>query len=160
MKTQAINGGKSNIDTPTATSEEYTVDSARLNTEIVNSSKEVSEDGEALNNATALRTKQSAMLIATEKDKFQSIGNMMHAKVVESNYHIGPWQGGAYWKETTSMTRDLATNFDENHEVVLSTWPEVCRRHGWVLPEDTDAAARRRWLDGLPAQTFLNQCPP
>merc|ERR1719446_583070 len=60
LKTQAIADGKSKIDTLTAAIEEYTANSARLNTEIANLDKEVAKNGNALDNAKALRMKQSA----------------------------------------------------------------------------------------------------
>merc|ERR1719321_1820930 len=76
LKTQAIADGKQRIDSLTAAIEEFTANSARLNTEISNLNKEVSKNQRALDQAAALRSKNNAEFIAEEKDLLQSIGSM------------------------------------------------------------------------------------
>merc|ERR1719194_132760 len=59
-KTKSIADAESRIADLTAAIEEYTASSARLNTEIENLNKEIAKNGVALDQATALRTKQLA----------------------------------------------------------------------------------------------------
>ena len=87
-------------------------------------------------------------------------GAMMHKKIIESNFHIGPWQGGAFWRETKDMILDMATTLSENNPMLLSMWPEICRRHGWTQAADTNAEARKRFLTRLPSQDWVAHVPP
>merc|ERR1719324_1265030 len=59
LKTQAIADSKMRIDALTASIEEFTANSARLNTEIGNLNKEISKNQNALDMATALRAKNN-----------------------------------------------------------------------------------------------------
>merc|ERR1719379_2682898 len=86
-KTQAIAAGERKINDLTATIEEATANSARLNTEIANLQKEVAKNGNALDTAKALRMKQSAEFVATEKDMLQSIGSMKNAITALSKHN-------------------------------------------------------------------------
>jgi len=89
LKTQAIADGKQRIDSLTAAIEEFTANSARLNTEISNLNKEVSKNQRALDQATALRNKNNAEFIAEEKDLLQSIGSMKAAIIALSKHNKG-----------------------------------------------------------------------
>merc|ERR1719235_3034604 len=60
LKTTAIADGKERIDKLTAAIEEFTANSARLNTEIGNLKKEVSKSQQAVDTATAIRDKEKA----------------------------------------------------------------------------------------------------
>merc|ERR1719359_2048776 len=89
IKTQAIADAKQRIDTLTAAIEDHTANSARLNTEIANLNKEVSKNQQALDQATALRAKNSAEFVAEEKDMLQSIGSMKGAVTALSKHNKG-----------------------------------------------------------------------
>merc|ERR1719262_1652718 len=89
IKTQAIADGKQRIETLTAAIEDLTANSARLNTEIANLNKEVSKNQQALDQATALRAKNSAEFVAEEKDMLQSIGSMKGAITAISKHNKG-----------------------------------------------------------------------
>merc|ERR550537_1266990 len=69
--------------------EELTANSARLNTEIKNLEKEVAENQEALDQATAIRQKQLAEFNAEEKDLLQSVSALKSAITVLSKHHGG-----------------------------------------------------------------------
>merc|ERR1719359_2442993 len=88
-KTQAIADAKQRIDALTAAIEDHTANSARLNTEIANLNKEVSKNGQALDQATALRAKNNAEFVAEEKDMLQSIGSMKGAITALSKHNKG-----------------------------------------------------------------------
>lgn len=86
-KTQAIKDAEQKIDQLTGTVQELAAQSARLNVEIENLEKEVAANTEALNQATALRTKQLAEFNAEEKDLLQSITALKAAITVLSKHH-------------------------------------------------------------------------
>merc|ERR1719421_2131420 len=67
--------------------EELTASSARLNTEIKNLEKEVAENQEALDSATAIRQKELAEFNAEEKDALQAISALKSAITVLSKHH-------------------------------------------------------------------------
>merc|ERR1719443_662154 len=89
LKTQAIADSKMRIDALTASIEEFTANSARLNTEIGNLNKEISKNQNALDMATALRAKNNAEFLAEEKDMLQSIGSMKSAVIALSKHNMG-----------------------------------------------------------------------
>merc|ERR1711975_189295 len=72
-KTKSIADAQARITDLTTKIEEMTASSARLNTEIKNLEKEVAENQEALDQATAIRQKQLAEFNAEEKDALQAI---------------------------------------------------------------------------------------
>merc|ERR1719161_3176195 len=86
-KTQAIADGKQRIETLTAAIEEFTGNSARLNTEIANLEKEVAKNSDALDKATALRKKELAEFNAEEKDMLGTAASLKSAVVVLSKHH-------------------------------------------------------------------------
>merc|ERR1719378_1884334 len=71
----------------TATIEELTASSARLNTEIANLEKEVAKNSAALDTATALRTKELAEFNAEEKESLQTISSLKSAVIALSKHH-------------------------------------------------------------------------
>mmetsp|Transcript_93766 Transcript_93766/g.195540 ORF Transcript_93766/g.195540 Transcript_93766/m.195540 type:complete len:699 (-) Transcript_93766:16-2112(-) len=88
-KTQAIKDAEVRIDGLTTKIEELTAGSARLNTEIKNLEKEVAENQDSLDKATAIREKQLAEFNAEEKDLLQSISALKAAITVLSKHHGG-----------------------------------------------------------------------
>ena len=81
-KTKSIADAESRISDLTTKIEELTANSARLNTEIKNLEKEVAENQNALDKATAIRQKQLAEFNEEEKDLLQSISALKSAVTV------------------------------------------------------------------------------
>merc|ERR1740138_637808 len=102
-KTKAIKDAEARIADLTTQIEEYTASSARLNTEIKNLDKEVAENQEALDQATAIRQKQLAEFNAEEKDLLQSISALKSAITVLSKHH-----GGSFLQVSSSHASDVA----------------------------------------------------
>merc|ERR1719271_1662351 len=88
-KTKAIADAEAKITDLTTSIEELTASSARLNTEIKNLEKEVAENQEALDQATALRQKELAEFNAEEKDALQAISALKSAVTVLSKHNAG-----------------------------------------------------------------------
>jgi len=88
-KTKAIADAEAKIEDLTNKIEELTASSARLNTEIKNLEKEVAENQEALDAATAIRQKELAEFNAEEKDSLQAISALKSAVTVLSKHHGG-----------------------------------------------------------------------
>mmetsp|Transcript_35097 Transcript_35097/g.52058 ORF Transcript_35097/g.52058 Transcript_35097/m.52058 type:complete len:696 (+) Transcript_35097:20-2107(+) len=88
-KTQAIKDAEVRIDGLTTKIEELTAGSARLNTEIKNLEKEVAENQDSLDKATAIREKQLAEFNAEEKDLLESVSALKAAITVLSKHHSG-----------------------------------------------------------------------
>eukprot|EP00397_Hematodinium_sp_SG-2012_P012188 GEMP01012351.1.p1 GENE.GEMP01012351.1~~GEMP01012351.1.p1 ORF type:complete len:700 (+),score=203.82 GEMP01012351.1:121-2100(+) len=86
-KTKSIKDAEQAIDQLTAKIEEYTAQSARLNTEIQDLNKEISANQQSLDKAIALRAKQLEEFNAEEKDLLQSITSLKAAIVVLSKHH-------------------------------------------------------------------------
>merc|ERR1719440_1039804 len=100
-KTEQIAAGDRSINNLVAKIEEYTANSARLNTEIANLNKEAAKNGEALDAATALRKKQLAEFNAEEKDMLQSITSMKGAVIALKKHNSA-------FLQTTQTALDLA----------------------------------------------------
>jgi hypothetical protein len=81
-KTKAIADAEDHITSLTANIEEFTANSARLNTEIKNLESEIAKNQAALDKATAIRQKELAEFNAEEKDMLQSIGALKSAVTV------------------------------------------------------------------------------
>jgi hypothetical protein len=96
-KTKSIKIAEGRITDLTKSIEEGTATSARLNTEIANLDKEVAANQHALDQASAMRTKDLAEFTAEEKDLLQSIGALKSAITVLAKHH-----GGAALLQTTS----------------------------------------------------------
>merc|ERR1719456_1731088 len=88
-KTKSIAEAEARISDLTSKIEELTANSARLGTEIKNLEKEVAANQEALDQATAIRTKQLAEFNAEEKDLLESISALKAAITVLSKHHGG-----------------------------------------------------------------------
>jgi len=88
-KTKSIADAEAKIEDLTTKIEELTASSARLNTEIKNLEKEVAENQEALDQATAIREKELAEFNAEEKDLLQSISALKAAITVLAKHHGG-----------------------------------------------------------------------
>jgi predicted RNase H-like nuclease (RuvC/YqgF family) len=81
-KTKSIADAEQHIADLTSSIEELTSKSAQLNTQIEHLTKEVAKNSKALDQATALRTKQLAEFNGEEKDMLQSISALKSAVVV------------------------------------------------------------------------------
>mmetsp|Transcript_78759 Transcript_78759/g.172719 ORF Transcript_78759/g.172719 Transcript_78759/m.172719 type:complete len:690 (-) Transcript_78759:122-2191(-) len=88
-KTEAIKTAEVRIDGLTTKIEELTAGSARLNTEIKNLEKEIAENQDSLDKATAIREKQLAEFNAEEKDLLESVSALKAAITVLSKHHSG-----------------------------------------------------------------------
>jgi len=86
-KTKSIADAESHIEDLTTKIEELTASSSRLNTEIKNLDKEVAENQNALDQATAIRQKELAEFNAEEKDLLQSISALASAVTVLSKHN-------------------------------------------------------------------------
>merc|ERR1711871_501085 len=86
-KTKAIADAEAKITDLTTKIEELTASSARLNTEIKNLEKEVAENQEALDQATAIRQKELAEFNEGEKDLLGSISALKSAVTVLSKHN-------------------------------------------------------------------------
>merc|ERR1719160_180929 len=81
-KTKSISDAEQRIADLTAAIEGFTSKSAQLNTQITHLTSEVAKNNNALDQATALRTKQLAEFNGEEKDMIQSISALKSAVVV------------------------------------------------------------------------------
>merc|ERR1719218_155244 len=86
-KTKSIADSESTISDLTSAIEGFTASSARLNTEIANLEKEVAKNSQALDTATALRTKELAEFNAEEKESLQTISSLKSAVIALSKHH-------------------------------------------------------------------------
>jgi len=86
-KTKSISDAETKIETLTNKIEELTASSARLTTEIKNLEKEVAQNQDALDAATAIRQKELAEFNAEEKDALQAISALKSAVTVLSKHH-------------------------------------------------------------------------
>merc|ERR1719159_96809 len=86
-KTKSIADAEARISDLTTKIEELTASSARLNTEIKNLEKEVSENQAALDKATAIRQKELAEFNAEEKDALEAISALKSAVTVLSKHN-------------------------------------------------------------------------
>jgi len=86
-KTKSIADAEARISDLTTKIEELTASSARLNTEIKNLEKEVAENQNALDKATAIRQKQLAEFNEEEKDLLESISALKSAVTVLSKHN-------------------------------------------------------------------------
>merc|ERR1719160_1953369 len=86
-KTKSIADAESRIASLTAAIEEFTANSARLNTEIANLEKEVAKNSQALDTATALRAKELAEFNEEEKSSLQTISSLKSAVIALSKHH-------------------------------------------------------------------------
>merc|ERR1719163_1474308 len=113
-KTKSIKDAEARVDDLTTKIEEFTANSARLNTEIKNLEKEVAENQQALDKATALRQKELAEFNAEEKDVLQSIAGLKAALTALSKHHEELMQtSGAFLQTSTSQMKSIAATVQE-----------------------------------------------
>ena len=93
------------IEDLTTKIEELTATSGRLNIEIKNLEKEVAENQEALDSATAIREKELAEFNAEEKDALQAISALKSAITVLGKHH-----GGAFLQVSSSTMSGIAAS--------------------------------------------------
>merc|ERR1719502_1318829 len=87
IKTKAIADAEAKIERLTAAIEDFAANSARLTVEIGNLEKEVAKNSDALDKATALRTKELAEFNAEEKEALQTISSVKSAVIALSKHH-------------------------------------------------------------------------
>merc|ERR1719174_739751 len=102
-KTKSIADAEQAISDLTAAIEGFTASSARLNTEIANLEKEVAKNSQALDTATALRTKELAEFNAEEKESLQTISSLKSAIIALSKHH----EAALVQTETSAQAMDF-----------------------------------------------------
>jgi outer membrane murein-binding lipoprotein Lpp len=130
-KTKSISDAEARIADLTSAIEEGTGASARLNTEIENLNKEIAKNNQALDTATALRTKQLAEFNEEEKDMLQSISSLKSAVIALSKHH-------------EAMLQDS----DDTYEKVVSMLHDELHRHKDILGE-VITPKQRKAIDAL-----------
>jgi hypothetical protein len=110
-KTKAIADAEAHIEDLTSAIEELAAASARLNTEIKFLEKEVKENQDALDKATAMRAKDLAEFNAEEKDVLQSINMLKNAIIVLSKNHPG---ASLLQHETMDIANVINTEMQKN----------------------------------------------
>merc|ERR1719321_4234 len=116
-KTKSIADAEQRIADLTAAIEEFTSKSAQLNTQISHLTGEVARNNKALDQATALRTKQLAEFNGEEKDMLQSISALKSAVVV-----LGKQNAASAMLQDSNMAINIA--------VMLK---DELRKHKWVI---------------------------
>jgi chromosome segregation ATPase len=86
-KSKSINDAEGSISDLTAAIEGFTASAARLNTEVANLENEVAKNSQALDTATALRTKELAEFNDEEKESLQTISSLKSAVIALSKHH-------------------------------------------------------------------------
>jgi hypothetical protein len=115
-KTTSISDAESHITDLTATIEEATASSAKLNTEIKNLESEIAKNQGALDQATALRQKELAEFNGEEKDVLQSIGALKSAVTVLGKHHAELLQVPS--EKLISVAALIEDQFHKNKELV------------------------------------------
>jgi len=116
-KTKSISDAETKIENLTNKIEELTASSARLSTEIKNLEKEVAQNQDALDAATAIRQKELAEFNAEEKDALAAISALKSAVTVLSKHH-----GSALLQIPQSHLESLAATIGhqmQKHATVL-----------------------------------------
>merc|ERR1711957_1081118 len=108
-KTKAIADAEASIEDLTTKIEELTAGSARLNTEVKNLEKEVAENQQALDSATAIREKELAEFNAEEKDSLQAISALKSAVTVLGKHH-----GGAFLQMSSTALSGIAASIQKH----------------------------------------------
>merc|ERR1719199_2094886 len=88
-KTRAIEIANQMITDHTATIEETAAKNAQLTTDVAQLKKEIAENTAALEQATALRTKESGEFNTEEKDAIASIGSLKNAVMTLGKHNEG-----------------------------------------------------------------------
>merc|ERR1719502_619272 len=136
-KTKSIGDAEQHIADLTTAIEEFTGASARLNTEIANLEKEVSKGQQALDTATALRTKQLAEFNEEEKDMLQSISALKSAVITLS-------------KHNSAMLQDSDDAYDE----IVPLLHNELKKHNDLL-RDVITPHQRKLLKSFDAKALI-----
>jgi len=123
-KTKAIADGETSINRLTAAIEEFTANSARLNTEISNLEKEVAKNSDALDKATALRKKELAEFNAEEKEMLQTISSLKSAVIALSKHH-----------SASLLQTEMSASATVEQLQVAVTLKHVLQKHAQVVKE-------------------------
>merc|ERR1719265_42978 len=140
-KTKSIADAEQAISDLTAAIEELTASSARLNTEIANLEKEVAKNSQALDTATALRTKELAEFNAEEKESLQTISSLKSAVIALSKHH----EAALLQEESSATAMDflkvpvMLQSLVQKHSEMFT--PAQKRAVGSFLQTATDAPA-------------------
>merc|ERR1719502_208611 len=102
IKTKAIADAEAKIESLVSFIENFAANTARLTVEISNLEKEVAKNSDALDKATALRTKELAEFNAEEKEALQTISSVKSAVIALSKHH----EASLIQQETTSDAMD------------------------------------------------------
>jgi len=108
-KTKSIADAEASIEDLTTKIEELTAGSARLSTEVKNLEKEVAENQQALDSATAIREKELAEFNAEEKDSLQAISALKSAVTVLGKHH-----GGAFLQMSSTALSGIAVSIQKH----------------------------------------------
>jgi len=127
-KTKAIADGETADNRLVAAIEDYTANSARLNTEISNLEKEIAKNSDALDKATALRKKELAEFNAEEKEMLQTISSLKSAVIALSKHH------SAALIQTDTET-DASTSATMEQLQIAVTIKHVLQKHAHVVKE-------------------------
>jgi hypothetical protein len=73
----------------------------------------------------------------------------MHRALTWLNIGYGPWQGCGFMNQLEEMAMDTIAALGPSDAIVMLFWPWICQDQDWTLLEETDEAARRRWLSSL-----------
>jgi len=114
-KTKAIEIAKQMISDYTATIEETAAKNAQLTTDVAQLKKEVADNSASLDQATALRTKESGEFQTDEKDAIASIGSLKNAVMTLGKHNEG---SSLVQRETlVQLTTMLRRHMKENTAV-------------------------------------------
>jgi len=119
-KTKSISDAQGHISDLTSAIEGGAASSARLNTEVENLNKEIAKNNQALDTATALRTKQLAEFNEEEKDMLQSISSLKSAVISLSKHHEAMLQDSddTYYNIVTLLHTQLRKHKNLLNEVI------------------------------------------
>ena len=84
----------------------------------------------------------------------------LHRALMWLNIAYGPWKGGANMKNMEDTVYEAIQKLTADEAIVNLFWPFVRRARGWHRPEETDRAARIRWLANLPSCRVFAQSVP
>merc|ERR1719305_10215 len=111
-KTKAIEIAKQMVTDHTATIEETAAKNAQLTTDVAQLKKEIADNTAALEQATALRTKENGEFNTDEKDAIASIGSLKNAVMTLGEHNEGSAlvQREALVQLTTMLRRHMKEN--------------------------------------------------
>lgn len=72
-----------------------------------------------------------------------------HRRLVIANIAYGPWRGSLYMRDIEDIASEIRQLLHKDYLVLMLFWKRICEDRGWSSDEDTNAAARQRWLDFL-----------